>query len=120
MLMAVLLKPYILRSIYKSLTGGTSSSDTTDEAAIDQRLKEAIESEDIDLIVDLREANEGRVDTFWSKCNEYLQECSAVPDRRHGEVCFMAKAISTRDLISQVSQRCPEGGAQSHQNSGST
>lgn len=91
-------KPYIFRSIYKSLTGDTSSSDTTDEAAIDQRLKEAIESEDIDLIIDLREANEGRVgkyNTFWSKCNEYLQECSAVPDRRHGEVCFMAKAIST-------------------------
>ena len=66
--------PYILRSIYKSLTGDTSSSHITDEAAIDQRLKEAVENEDLDLIIDLREANEGQVGkygTFWSKCNEY-------------------------------------------------
>ena len=31
-----------------------------------------------------------------------------MPDRRHGDVNFMAKVISTRDLITQVSQRCPE------------
>ena len=58
----------------------------------------------------MQELNEGRVakyDTFWEKCAEYISECSAVPERRHGEVCFMAKAISVRDLISQVSKRCP-------------
>ena len=32
-----------------------------------------------------------------------------MPDRRHGEVCFMAKAISSQDLIDQVSQKLPEG-----------
>ena len=104
--------PYVLRSIYRHLTGDASGSCTTDEAAIDQRLKEAISHEDLDIIVDLRKLNEGRVgkyDTFWTKCNEYLQECSAVPDRRHGEVCFMAKAVSSRDLIDQVSQKLPEG-----------
>ena len=39
----------------------------------------------------------------------FYQECTAVPDRQHGDISFMAKAILTRDLISQVSQRCPKG-----------
>ena len=39
---------------------------------------------------------------------EHLQECAAVPDRRHGDVSFMAKAISTRDLISLIPQKCPK------------
>lgn len=56
--------PYILRSIYKSLTGDTSSSCTTDEAAIDQRLKEAIENEDLDVFIDLREANEDELENI--------------------------------------------------------
>ena len=39
----------------------------------------------------------------------YISECTTVPERRHGEVCFMAKTISVRDLINQVSKRCPPG-----------
>ena len=56
--------------------------------------------------------NEGRVgkyDIFWENCAEYISECSAVPERCHGEVCFMAKAISVRDLINQISKQCPPG-----------
>ena len=105
-------KPFVLRSIYRELTGDASGASTTNETAIDERLKEAVSHEDIDIIVDLREENEGRTgkyNIFWTNCTEYLQQCSAVPDRRHGEVSFRAKAISTRDLICQVSQRCPEG-----------
>ena len=105
-------KPVVLRSIYRELTGDASGSSTLTETTIDKRLKEVLSFEDVDIIVDLRESNEGRrgkYDTFWTKCKEYLQECTAVPDRRHGDVSFMAKAISTRDLIAQVSQRCPEG-----------
>ena len=73
-------------------------------------MKEALTSEDFAVIVDLRETNEGRVskyEIFWEKCAEYISKCTAVPERRHGEVCFMAKAISVRDLINQVSKRCP-------------
>lgn len=105
-------KPVVLRSIYLELTGDTSGSATSDEAAIDDRLKEALSFEYVDILVDLHESNEGRnskYDISWSKCKEYLQECTAVPDQRHGDVSFMARAISTRDLINQVSQMCPEG-----------
>ena len=105
-------KPVVLRNIYRELTGDASGSSTTNESAIDQQLKGALSFEDVDILVDLREANEGRLgkyDTFWTKRKEYLQECTAVPDRRHGEATFMAKAISTRELITQVSRNCPEG-----------
>ena len=89
--------PYLLRSIYRELTNDASGSRTTKEEDIDERIKEALSSEDLDIIIDMRELNEGRVakyDTFWGKCAEFISECSAVPERRHGEVCFMAKAIS--------------------------
>ncbi len=45
-------KPFILRSIYQELTGDASGASTS-EAAIDERLKEAMSHEDIDIIVDL-------------------------------------------------------------------
>ena len=106
-------KPVVLRSIYRELTGDASGSSTTNESAIDQWLKEALMFEDVDILVDFWEANEGRIgkyNMFWMKYKEYLQECTAVPDRRHGEASFMAKAISTTDLINHSSsQRCPEG-----------
>ena len=46
---------------------------------------------------------------LWDKCAEYISKCTAVPERRHGDVCFIAKAISVRDLIEQVSKRCSPG-----------
>ena len=105
-------KPYVLRSIYRELTGDASSSRTYDEEQVDLRLKEALDSEDFDIVIDMRELNEGRTakyDDFWDKCKEYISESTAVPERRHGEICFMAKAISVRDLISEVTKRCPPG-----------
>ena len=32
-----------------------------------------------------------------------------VDERRHGEVVHLAKALSTRDLLNEVSKQCPEG-----------
>ena len=100
-------KPYILHSIYRELTGDASGSRTYDEAQVDVRLKEVLELEDFEVIVDLRELNEGRTskyDEFWAKCAAYFSETSAVQERRHGDICFMAKPISVCDLIEQVSK----------------
>jgi len=106
--------PYILRDIYKELTGDQSGSRTSNEKEIDQRIREAVELEDPDIIVDLRHNNAGQTEKyteFWKVCESYLNECTAVHDRRHGSETFMAKAISIRDLIAQVKQRCPDGTA---------
>ena len=68
-------KPFVLRSIYRELTGDASSSRTYEEGQVDMRLKEALDSEDFDIIVDMRELNEGRTakyDEFWEKCREFI------------------------------------------------
>ena len=103
-------KPFVLRSVYRELTGDVSGSRTYDEGQVDRRLREAIDSKDFDIIIDMRELNEGRqakFDVFWEKCREFISESTAVPERRHGEICFMAKAISVRDIRAEVSKRCP-------------
>ena len=105
-------KPYLLRSMYYALTKDSSAPRTTAEREIDERVQEALLAEDIDIIIDLRHLNSSSEDNFslfWAKCNEYLTTCTTVHERRHDTVSFMAKAISVRDLIEQVSKMCPEG-----------
>ena len=88
----------------------SQNSLTTAEEELDERLREALEMEDQDLMVDLRELNKGHSDmfaVFWEKMNVYLNESSAVHERRHGEVTYMAKAVSVRDLIQEVAKMCP-------------
>ena len=104
--------PYVLRDIYKALTKDQCASCTTNQKEIDMHIKEALESEDADIIVDLREFNGRSTDrykVFWEICETYLNECTAVHEHRHDSVVFMAKAISVRDLIIQVQQHCPDG-----------
>ena len=70
-------------------------------ALVQARKEEALAS-DLDV---LQEMNGGRVakfDIFWEKCAEYISECTEVPERRHSEVCFMAKVLSTRCLNSAL------------------
>ena len=68
--------------------------------------------EDPDVLIDLRHLNANqsdRYEIFWTHCLSYLNECTAVHERRHDTATYMAKAISVRDLIEQVSKHCPEG-----------
>ena len=60
-------KPYVLHSIYRELTGDASGASTTSEAAIDERLMEALSHEDVDILCGLREANEGRAGNVLDK-----------------------------------------------------
>ncbi len=70
--------------------------------------------EDSDTVFDLRAMNGSRrtqYDTFWDNCESFLNEdiSVAVNDRRHGNITHLARAISIRDFVEQVKQRCPEG-----------
>ena len=60
--------------------------------------------EDQHLMVDLRELNSDKFAVFWEKMKVYLNESSAVHERRHGEVMYMAKAVSVQDLIQEVAK----------------
>ena len=50
-------KTFIIRSIYNVLTKNQSSSRTTAEAEVDERVREALLAEDTEIILDLQEFN---------------------------------------------------------------
>lgn len=70
-----------------------------------------IDMEDPDVILDLRHhsGNAGifKYDAFWDACDKFLNEETATDDRRHGTITHMARAISIRDLRSQVEKQLP-------------
>ena len=107
-------KPAMLRYFYCDLTGDSSASETTAEGEVDRRVLQFLEMEDPDILLDLRAVNSGqksKYDLFWDECGKYLNEevCAAVDDRRHTQITHLARAISVRDLISQVESRCSPG-----------
>ena len=97
------LPSHALRYIYSRLTGDASSELQSEE--IDDRVRLAIESDDPDLIVDLRHLNQGRPsDTFqlfFDELVKYVEEITAADERRHG-IAHMSEFLSIRDMIEQV------------------
>ena len=99
-----------LRAIYHELTGDESASRTSDEKEVDERIRQAIDMEDPDLndlLLDLRTNNSSHNDhceftVFWEKLQVFLNDQSSVHERRHGDVAYMAKAISVRDLVEEA------------------
>ena len=70
-----------------------------------------IEMEDANVAGDLRSLNHGQTskyDQFWEECEKFLNEETAVDDRRHGEVVHLARVISVRDLVEQVKSQCSD------------
>ena len=98
------------REFHRVATEDQAANLTTAEEEVDQRLREALEMEDPELVVDLREMNKrqsNKFSVFWEKMKLYLDESTSVHERRHGLVTYMAKAVSVRDLVQEVSKMCP-------------
>lgn len=105
---------HILREMFKQLTGDKSASEYLSEAQIDERVKTAILSEDDEIVADLRHFNENtsnKFEVFFKAVETYLADKTAVQERRHTDITYLAKAISFRDLHSQVAKLVPEGTA---------
>ena len=84
------------------------------ENEIDARIKKIVDSEDPDLIWDLRIGKKGR-EFFSSTVKQYIEVQTAVDDRRHDTVdrdddvvTHLAVAMSAQDLNDAVKERCPE------------
>ena len=68
-------KPAFMRELYRKLTGDASSSHDAAEALVDERVRLALDTEDSEVIHDLRHYNEGRPEkyqVFWEECRKYL------------------------------------------------
>ena len=102
-------QPAYLREIYRQLTGDASASSNESEKDIDERVRQAIDLEDVEVVVDLRHHNKGqpsKYDRFWDACERYIESSVelAVDDRRHDCIAHLAIALSVNDLLSEVSK----------------
>ena len=103
-------KPHHLGAKFNDLTNSAAPNLST--KLLDMRLKMALDMEDPDIIVDLRELNENNNNkylVFWDAMQRFLTDQTAVDDRRQTEVTYMAIAFSVHDLVQQVAELCPEG-----------
>ena len=102
-------KKSVLTDMYQFLTGDTFTSISRD---MQERLQFMLDSQDPDVVFDLRVNNPGRPETydeFWQSVKELINEhaLKAVDDRRHGLVCYMALTFSVNDLRNQVVAKHP-------------
>ena len=84
-------KPAVLRAIWSYLCSEVGSAENTAEEEVNERVASfLLESDDTDLIYDLRSKN-GRphdtsLDPFWSELQKYLDDVTAVHERRHSDM----------------------------------
>ena len=107
-------KPAYLREMYHELTGDSSAASSEIESHINECVRQALESEDPDVVVDLRQHNKGHSSKymeFWEACENYIRGNikTAVDDRRHDPIEHLAIAMSVPDLLSEVSKKVEPG-----------
>ena len=91
-----------LRAMFNDLTNTITAEANLSTQQLDIRLNMALETEDPDIIFDLRELNGNKSDkysVFWATMQRFLNDKSTVDDRRQGKVTYMAVAFSVRDLV---------------------
>ncbi len=104
-------KPAVMMELYQFLTGDVST--TSVEQHFQQILKFMLDSQDPEVVYDLRDINPGRrekYEQFWAEVIALINEKSlaAVDSRRHGTTCHLAFAFSVRDLRDQIVARNSE------------
>ena len=84
------------------------------EAVVDECVRLALDTEDPEVIYNLRYYNQCRPEkyqVFWEECKKYLNSFIdlAADERRDDTVTHLATALSMSDVHKQVSQQFPEG-----------
>ncbi|CAC5421869.1 unnamed protein product [Mytilus coruscus] len=107
------ISPAIMTQLYQYLTGDQSVMSAQASKDVQARLKLLLDTQDPDIVYDLRNINEGRPESFtvfWEELDKYLNEqtAKAVDDRRHGTVCHSGIAMSVPDLRKIIKSRLPE------------
>lgn len=111
------LTPGILRDMYRTLTNDNSAPENERQKAMDARVCAfLLESDDPDLVVDLRSMNgdpgTSKFDIFWAEVGAYLNEINtAAQERRHGANSYLPFAISVEDFRQTIIERVPEATA---------
>ncbi|CAB4395230.1 unnamed protein product [Rhizophagus irregularis] len=96
------------------LTGDISAAENAIEAKVDERVRLALELEDPEITIDLREHNDGqpgKYNDFWKITAQFLagkaaDTVTAVDECRHDTVVHLATAISVNDLLHKIKHEC--------------
>lgn len=104
------LSPSVMTALYQFLTNDQSEMPNKISKEVQARLKLLVQTQDPDIVYDLRENNKGRPEKFnefWNEVDSYLneQEAKAVDDRRHGTICHLSVAMSVPDLREIIKSR---------------
>lgn len=90
------------RALFNIATNDAGAASNEVVKAVDERLAEALQTEDADIVLDLRSLNKRpRVyDPFFDAAAKYIESAveTAVDDRRHGNISHLAVAMSASDL----------------------
>jgi hypothetical protein len=108
------LTPVVKREMYRTLNGDASAAETSQQADIDQRMRDFLDIDDTDVIADLRKNNGNpnatRFDVFWQDLSNYFEEQTlAVHERRHSEFMYLPFALSVQDLVATIVKRLLAG-----------
>ena len=103
----------MLRNIFRTLLQDSSAAEYASQAEEDEHVAKAVlRFDDPELVLDLRQANgnpqSAIFDVFWQELQHYLDEITAVDERRHGDVLHMPLAISVRHLQELIKKRLEE------------
>lgn len=104
-------KASVMNELYQFLTNDSAVTSISD--VVQQKLKFLLDSQDPEVVYDLRDTNPGRpemFEPFWCAVESLINDkaLAAVDSRRHGTVCHFALAYSVRDLRDQVLEKHPD------------
>ena len=103
----------MLRNIFRTLLHDSSAAKYASQAEVDEDIAKAVlRFDDPELVLDLRRANGNPQSAifyvFWQQLQDYLDEITAVDERRYGDVLHMPLAISVRYLQELIKKRLKE------------
>ena len=106
------IEPAVLRDIYRFATDDESAGSSQKEEEVDQHLVNFIlESNDTDLLWDLRKLNshpkKKTFDSFWHELQKYIHEFAAVDERKHSDILYLPVATSIENLCQIILDRHP-------------
>ena len=95
----------VKQEIYHELTGDSSAASSEIECHVSKCVRQPLELEDLDAVVDLRKQNKGyssKYTEFWKTCKNYIQGNieTAVDDRRRDPIEHLAVVMHLLDLFS--------------------
>ena len=97
-------KPAYLQEIYHQLTGDTSTSSNENERHIDERMRQALDREDVEVVTDVKHHNKAhasKYEPFCKACERYIENTIelAAGDREHDHIAHLVIALSVNDQL---------------------